>query len=60
DLTIPHAFLTERAFVLRPLADIAPDVIHPVNGLTVTEMAAAVDPVGLQRLAEPLIVPLAA
>ncbi|NKQ34495.1 MAG: 2-amino-4-hydroxy-6-hydroxymethyldihydropteridine diphosphokinase [Chloroflexi bacterium] len=60
DLTIPHAFMTERAFVLRPLADIAPDVIHPVNGLTVAEMAAAVDSAGLQRLTEPLIVPLAA
>ncbi|HFE66580.1 MAG TPA: 2-amino-4-hydroxy-6-hydroxymethyldihydropteridine diphosphokinase [Chloroflexi bacterium] len=60
DLTIPHAFMTERAFVLRPLADIAPDVIHPVNGQTVAEMAAAVDATGLQRLAEPLAIPLAA
>ncbi len=59
DLTIPHAFMTERAFVLRPLADIAPDVIHPVNGLTVAEMAAAVDSDGLERLPEPLAVPLA-
>lgn len=54
DLTIPHAFMTERAFVLRPLADIAPDLTHPVNGLTVAEMATAVDSAGLQRLTEPL------
>ncbi len=60
DLTIPHPFMTERAFVLRPLADIAPGVIHPVNGLTVAEMATAVDSTSLQRLTEPLAIPLAA
>jgi len=30
DLTIPHPLLHKRAFVLRPLCEIAPDVIHPV------------------------------
>lgn len=29
-LTIPHPFLAERNFVLAPLAEIAPDFIHPV------------------------------
>src|SRR5439155_1378312 len=29
DLHIPHLLLAERAFVLRPLADIAPDLEHP-------------------------------
>lgn len=29
DLTIPHPLMTEREFVMRPLAEIAPELIHP-------------------------------
>ncbi len=39
-LTIPHPRLAERAFVLRPLADIAPRRRHPVTGRRVDEMLA--------------------
>ena len=35
---LPHPRMTERLFVLKPLADIAPQLKHPVNGLTVAEM----------------------
>jgi 2-amino-4-hydroxy-6-hydroxymethyldihydropteridine diphosphokinase len=37
-LAIPHPRLHERAFVLIPLAEIAPDWVHPVTGKTSLEM----------------------
>lgn len=40
-LEIPHPRLPERAFVLRPLADLAPDLRHPRLGSTIAALLAA-------------------
>ena len=48
-LTLPHPHLHERAFVLVPLADLAPERIHPILGRTIRQLLAEVDTTGVKR-----------
>jgi len=38
ELTVPHPRLAERAFVLVPLVEIAPDLVHPGSGKTIKKL----------------------
>ncbi len=39
-LTLPHPLMQERSFVMNPLAEIAPDLVHPVLDITMVQILA--------------------
>ena len=49
-LKVPHYHMQERAFVLYPLAELAPADLHLADGRTLSELLAACPFVGLERL----------
>ena len=50
ELTIPHPAMLERAFALIPLAEIAPDLRHPIAKRTIAELASRLDANGVRLL----------
>lgn len=43
DLQVPHPLIRERGFVLAPLAEIAPDLVHPETGVKVSTYLIALE-----------------
>ena len=52
-LKVPHYHMQERAFVLYPLAELAPEDLHLADGRTLSDLLAACPFVGLERLPPP-------
>lgn len=50
-LILPHPHMHERGFVLLPMMDIAPDLIHPLTGKSVREMLIACNLSGIKQVA---------
>jgi 2-amino-4-hydroxy-6-hydroxymethyldihydropteridine diphosphokinase len=46
-LTLPHPRMAGRGFVLMPLADLVPELVHPISGLTIRAMLAEADCSGI-------------
>jgi 2-amino-4-hydroxy-6-hydroxymethyldihydropteridine diphosphokinase len=51
ELTVPHPRLTDRAFVLRPLLDLDPDLTHPATGERLADVLSRVGRDGLVEVA---------
>jgi len=53
NLQIPHPRMHSRRFVLQPLAEIAPDVRHPISNRTISDLLASSPDKSAVRLSKP-------
>jgi 2-amino-4-hydroxy-6-hydroxymethyldihydropteridine diphosphokinase len=53
-LEVPHPRMTQRRFVLAPLAELAPELRHPVTRKTIRELLDAAPEQSVRRLAKPI------
>lgn len=53
ELTIPHPLLAKRAFVLKPLAELAPNLMHPVLYYTISQLLQDIDDANQVKLYTP-------
>jgi 2-amino-4-hydroxy-6-hydroxymethyldihydropteridine diphosphokinase len=53
-LEVPHPRMTQRRFVLAPLAELAPDLRHPVARKTILELLDSAPQQSVRRLAKPI------
>jgi 2-amino-4-hydroxy-6-hydroxymethyldihydropteridine diphosphokinase len=52
-LRVPHPRMHERAFVLVPFSELAPEAVHPLTGLTIGQLASRVSAEGVELAATP-------
>jgi 2-amino-4-hydroxy-6-hydroxymethyldihydropteridine diphosphokinase len=50
DLIVPHPLLHDRAFVLMPLAEIAPGLMHPMMNASIEELLEETDASGVRKM----------
>lgn len=49
-LQLPHPRMNERAFMLVPLAEVAPDWVEPISGKAIAELVQALDCAGVKKI----------
>jgi 2-amino-4-hydroxy-6-hydroxymethyldihydropteridine diphosphokinase len=57
EYTLPRPDLLKRPYMLGPMAEIAPDVVHPVEGRTIGELWSAFDQDGHSMTPVPITLP---